>query len=150
AALVGCDKIGREVHIGSSYIATPDQPLTPTELFYVVSNFGQADAPSADEWRLGIRGMVDRPATLRRVDLDAFPQITRDITLECIGNPPGGHLISSAAFTGIRIRDVLVAAGPSEHARGVHLEAEDGYFAYLPLDAALADAPLIVHSMNGA
>ena len=34
-------------------------------------------------------------------DLLALPQVTREVTLECIGNHPGGTLISSAPFTGV-------------------------------------------------
>ena len=149
AKLVACDKIGKEIHIGSGFVPTPEEPITPVEDFYIVANFGIAQAPAAADWRLPVRGMVGRAATLARADLDRFAPITVEVTLECIGNRPGGGLISSAAFTGVRLRDVLEAAGPSSHARGVHLEGEEGYFAYLPLEAATGELPMLVHSMNG-
>ena len=149
AKLIACDKVGKEIHIGSGYRPTPEQPLTPVEDFYLVANFGIPLAPTEAEWRLPMRGMVGRPATLARADLDRFAPVTLEMTMECIGNYPGGGLISSAAFTGVRLADVIEAAGPSSHARGVHLEGEEGYFAYLPLEAATGELPMLVHTMNG-
>jgi DMSO/TMAO reductase YedYZ molybdopterin-dependent catalytic subunit len=152
APLVGaCDQIGREIHIGSRFRPTPEAPLTPMDDFYVVSNFGQPDrVRGASEWRLEVGGLVGRGGTLARGDLDRFATVTAEVTLECIGNDPGGDLISSTRFTGVRLADLLAAAAPSTHARGVHLEGEDGYFAFLPLEAALDPRPLLVTAMGDA
>jgi DMSO/TMAO reductase YedYZ molybdopterin-dependent catalytic subunit len=119
--------------------------------FYVVANFGGPDrVRGAEEWRLALGGLVGRGATLARADLDGFERVEAEITLECIGNRPGGELISSTVFSGVRLADVLRATEPSSHARGVHLEADDGYFAFLPLAAALDPRPLLAVAMGGA
>lgn len=144
-----CDKLGEEVHIGSRYVPTPEQPLTPTDEFFVVHNFGLPSLGGLDRWRLRVRGLVDRPLDLSVAGLATLESYDRAVTMECIGNHPGGGLVSSATFTGVRLADLLAEAGVSGHARGVHLEGEDGYFAFLPVDAARADAPLIVTAMNG-
>src|SRR5687767_6413718 len=94
---VGC-RLGTAVVVGSRYRPTPDRPLTPTDLFYINANFGIPDAPR--DLRLHVQGLVDRELVLSRADLDDFPTVTREITLECIGNTSDGDLISSAAFTG--------------------------------------------------
>ncbi len=149
AVELGCDFLGGAAHIASGFIPTPESPLTPTSDFFMVRNFAEPQVPPTADWRLSLRGLVNRRVELRRQDLDAFPRVTREVTLECIGNGPGGGLISSAAFTGVRLRDVLAAADVDGHAHGLHVEGSDGYFSYLPLDAGRTDDALLVHTMNG-
>jgi DMSO/TMAO reductase YedYZ molybdopterin-dependent catalytic subunit len=132
---------------GSSYVPTPEAPLTPIDDFYVNTNFYTPTLPS--RWRLHVGGLVDEPIALSLDDLRALPQTTREVTLECIGNVPGGDLLSSAPFTGVRLRDVLALAGRSDRARGIQLLGLDGYPAYLPISIADADDGLLAHSLHG-
>ncbi len=131
----------------SFYRPTPDAPLTPTEQFYVFHGFGEPDVPA--DWTLGVRGLVDRALALSPADLAALPQITREVTLECVGNSPQGDLISAAAFEGPAIRDVLAAAGLSDRARAVHCVGLDGYGTWLPRAIVDDDVALIALRMNG-
>jgi DMSO/TMAO reductase YedYZ molybdopterin-dependent catalytic subunit len=145
----GCGLSGADVR-GSHYIPTPDAPLTPNHQFYVNSNFGTPGAAGdTQRWRLHLRGLVDRERTLSYDDLLALPQIRRGMTLECVGNEPGGDLISSAEFTGPSLRDVLATAGVDDHARGLYFVGLDGYPSFLPVDVAASDRALVVHTMNG-
>jgi DMSO/TMAO reductase YedYZ molybdopterin-dependent catalytic subunit len=132
---------------GSASRPTPDAPLTPTSDFYVNTNFRTPTVPRS--WRLHLDGLVAEPVALSLADLKALPQVTRAVTLECIGNWPGGNLISSAEFTGPTLRDVLAVAGISERARGIRVLGLDGYPAYLPIGLAEADDAQIVHAING-
>ena len=127
---------------------TPEEPLTPTARFYITDNFGVPEPPPPAQWRLHINGLVDRPVSLRLDDLLALPQVTREHTLECIGNTPGGALISSAAFTGVPLQRVMAEAGISRRARGLRFLGLDGYPIFLPVATAESDVALIVHAMN--
>ena len=63
-------------------------------------------------WKLEIAGNVERPFTLtydELLDLDAVEQVR---TLECISNPVGGELMSTAVWTGVRMKDLLDRASP--------------------------------------
>jgi DMSO/TMAO reductase YedYZ molybdopterin-dependent catalytic subunit len=146
--LTGCGS--EPLIIDSTYQPTPERPLTPSGQFYVNCNFGlPSGIPSSRAWRLRCDGLFDRPMTLTRADLDRFASVERELTLECIGNSPGGGLISSARFRGVRLRDVLAAAEPSPHAFGLQFRGVDGYASHLPLTAGLADEALLVYGMNG-
>ena len=144
-----CDPGGGARVVSSTFTPTPDEPLTPTAQFYINYNFGLPDAPVVSEWRLAIRGLVERTIDLSLEDLLAFDQVTREITLECIGNDPGGGLISSAAFTGVPLRAVMARAGIDPRGRGLRFLGLDGYPAYLPVEVADTDDALLVHAMNG-
>lgn len=133
--------------IGSPFVPTPEDPLTPTDLFYVNTNFQTPDVPR--RWRLHVQGLVDEPVALSLDDLLALPQVTREVTLECIGNGPGGSLISAAPFTGVRLRDVLDLAGASDRARGIQLLGLDGFPAYVPISVADEDGALVAHAIHG-
>jgi DMSO/TMAO reductase YedYZ molybdopterin-dependent catalytic subunit len=141
----GCDA-GEGTSRGSSFRPTPDDPLTPTADFYVNTNFATPVVPA--RWRLHLLGLVDAPLALDLDDLLAFPAVTREVTLECIGNVPGGTLLSSAPFTGVPLRDVVDAAGRSPRARGIQLLGLDGYPAYLPIEIALSDDALLAYAIH--
>lgn len=135
---------------GSGYTPTPDAPLTPNERFYITYNYGVPEVPERRAWRLHLGGLVDRPAALSLDEILSFEEVTREVTLECIGNVPGGTLISSAAFTGVRLRDVVRAAGVSVHAHGMRVLGLDGFPAHLPLSVLDEDGAMLAHAMNGA
>src|SRR5581483_12381264 len=73
---------------------TPE--ITPNDKFYVVSkNFADPQV-NVPEWRLEVTGLVERPFSLNHVELLALPSSEQIQTLECISNPIGGDLISTA------------------------------------------------------
>lgn len=134
----------------STHVPTPEAPLTPVGAFYVRSNFGRPGGiPEPARWRLPIDGLVGREVVLDLDALRSLPQVTREVTVECIGNRPGGRLISSQVFTGPLLRDVLALAAPSRHALGVRLLGLDGYLTFHGLDAAREGSPMLVHTMGG-
>jgi DMSO/TMAO reductase YedYZ molybdopterin-dependent catalytic subunit len=145
----GCGVGGGAFVRGSSFTPTPAQPLTPNPNFYINYNFGMPAVPARAQWRLHLLGLLDRPTSLGVDDLARFEPVTREVTLECIGNSPGGTLLSSAAFTGVRLGDVVRAQGVSEHAHGVRALGLDGFPAYLPLSVLDEEGAMLAHSMNG-
>jgi DMSO/TMAO reductase YedYZ molybdopterin-dependent catalytic subunit len=102
------------------------------------------------DWQLKIHGMVDREITYRFQDLDRFEVVEKLVTLTCVSNPVGGELISNAAWTGYRVRDLLAEAGVHPDADMVLSMSIDGFTAGTPVEALTdkRDALLAV-GMNG-
>ncbi|MDP9282044.1 MAG: molybdopterin-dependent oxidoreductase [Chloroflexota bacterium] len=100
-------------------------------------------------WKLDVTGAVEAPFALtydELLDLDAIEQVH---TLECISNPTGGELISTAIWTGVRMRDLLQRARPTAKAFDVVLTSVDGYVDSFPIAKALEPETLLVYLMNG-
>jgi DMSO/TMAO reductase YedYZ molybdopterin-dependent catalytic subunit len=100
-------------------------------------------------WRLNVSGAVEAPFSLtydELLDLDAIEQVH---TLECISNPTGGDLISTAVWTGTRMRDLLQRARPTAKAYDVVLTSVDGYTDSFPIAKAMEPETLLVYLMNG-
>jgi DMSO/TMAO reductase YedYZ molybdopterin-dependent catalytic subunit len=149
AASVALPRCGNALIVDSTYIPTPARPLTPAALWYINSYKGtQRLDPS--RWRLGVEGLVARPLSLDLSALRAFPAQRLLSTMMCVGNSPGGGLISSGEFTGARLRDVLEAAGIHRDVRGILLVGADGFPGVLGPRDALADDALLAYDLNGA
>ena len=114
----------------------PTPEVTPTKDFYVVSKNFVDPEPDVSAWKLEISGLVDRPLTLTFADLVKLPTITRYQTLECISNPIGGELISTAVWTGVRMKDLLDRAAPKANSYDVVLTSVDGYQDSFPIAKA--------------
>lgn len=125
--------------------------VTPVQNFYVVSkNFGD---PVVDgrTWKLGVGGLVDRSTSLSLAELRAMPATTEYVTLECISNVVGGNQISTGSFTGVRLVDLIGAAGPQSRASWVSFHARDGYTESLPLSVVQSQPEILVaYDLDGA
>ena len=100
-------------------------------------------------WRLGVVGNVERPFSLtydELLDLDAIEQVR---TLECISNPVGGDLISTAVWTGVRMKDLLDRAGVKPNSFDVVLTSVDGYSDSFPVAKAMEPDTFLAYLMNG-
>jgi DMSO/TMAO reductase YedYZ molybdopterin-dependent catalytic subunit len=103
-----------------------------------------------DQWRLRIHGMVDSPFTVTYDDLAAMELIEQYATMQCVSNYVGGNLISTAAWRGIRLRDLLNRARVSSAADQVVGRAVDGFTVGFPTTAALDDrGAMVAIGMNG-
>jgi len=148
--------------------------ITPIDAFYARNHGLFPDIPAA-QWQLTVQGMVDTPLTLTFDQLSAgFDHHSVVATLACAGNrraellhvrpipgkEPWGHgAISTAEWCGVRLADVLSAAGVSHH-DGLHVEflapdvAEEArpvqsYGSSIPLDKAMSAEVLLAWQMNG-
>ena len=72
---------------------------TPNSTFYVTS-YKQTPKVDVAKWTLKIHGLVDQPLQFSYEDIKRLPSVKQMLTLECIGNPPGGKTISNAEWTG--------------------------------------------------
>lgn len=101
-----------------------DTPITPVSAFFIRNNGTLPDVGDVDDWRLSVDGEVETVrvwsiAALRR----SFETVTLTAVLECAGNgrslfdpatngvPWGLGAVGCARWTGVRLRDVLLASG---------------------------------------
>lgn len=126
-------------------------PVTPAEDFYVVSKNVIDPTVIADHWQLELAGMLRKPTTWTLAAFRALPDETRAITLECISNGVGGHLMSTAEWRGVTLETLLALGGGVEpHGTHVVFTSVDGYQASLPLADLLQARTLVAWQMNGA
>ena len=150
--------------------------LTPADLFFVRSH-GRVPEPDASRYRLEVGGDVPQPLSLSLEDIrKEFPRFTLPVTLQCAGNRRqdlmdlrpipgevawGSEAISTARWTGVRLRDVLAAAGAGDQAEP-HLHAAfEGldqverhgqrfpFGGSIPLEKALRPEVLLAFEMDG-
>jgi len=126
--------------------------ITTNAQFYIVSKNPPGFDPNVDisTWSLTVGGLVARPRRFTAAELRAMPAVEQLQTLECISNEVGGALISTARWRGVRLRDVLLAAGgPSPTAVRVTFRCADGYSESHPMDDALNPTTILAYEMNG-
>ncbi len=151
-----------------------DGEITPVDAFYA-RNHGPFPDIAPRQWRLTVAGLVNTPRTLTYDQLTTdFDQHNIVATLACAGNrraellavrpipgkDPWGHgAISTAEWRGVRLADVLTAAGVH---RGDELHVEflapdvaqearpvQSYGSSIPLSKAMSEEVLLAWQMNG-
>lgn len=143
--------------------------VTPPGLHYLLTHY---DIPAVDEasHRLTIGGHVERELTIPLDDLRNRPEVSLPVTFECAGNgrallephpisqPWILEAVGTGEWTGTPLRGVLEEAGVRNGAvevlftgldRGVEGEVEQAYERAVPIDEAMREEVLLVHSMNG-
>ncbi|POX42743.1 sulfite oxidase [Streptomyces sp. Ru73] len=152
--------------------ALAGRPLTEVAAFYS-RNHGPVPRLDPSSWRLRVDGLVDRELELSLDELRSrFRPRTEVATLACAGNrraglaavrpvpgaPWGPAAISTAEWTGVRLADVLRAAGPRTGAAHIaFLGADESpctqppqpFGGSVPLSKARGGEVLLAWSMNG-
>ena len=150
-----------------------DDAITPTERHFIRNNGIPPASVDAAGWTLTVDGLVETPL---KFGIDAlrrrFDVVTAALTLECAGNgraffdPPADGAqwtygaVACAEWTGVRLADVLKAAGVKE---GVVYTAHEGADAHpsgepgrqpisrgVPIAKAMDPLTLIAFAQNGA
>jgi DMSO/TMAO reductase YedYZ molybdopterin-dependent catalytic subunit len=121
--------------------------VVPNADFYRIDTRLDTPRVAADTWSLRIHGMVDEELTLDYQELVAMPLISRYVTIACVSNEVGGHLVGNAKWTGTPLVPLLNKAGIQSGATQVVGRAFDGFTVGLPtehLSGAGADAMVVV------
>ena len=177
--LAGLQSKSPLLHVWSSeplLIETPlellrEAVVTPTELFFVRNHGPIPAVAETHAYRVSVEGLIDQPLRLSLRDLQhSFPQAEIEATLVCAGNrraeldaarpipgetPWDAGAIGNGVWTGVRLCDVLAAAGIGIGARhvaftGLDSSAEaDEFGASIPLEKALEPDVLLAYAMNG-
>ena len=146
--------------------------ITPLDRFYLRNHF---DAPTGDpatwaaSWKLEIKGSVAKPRTLVLADLQKMKQVKVEAVLQCAGNGRGlftPHVpgvqwrwgaMGNAEWEGVRLADVLAAAGVAKDAKHLALQGMEKptldktppFVRGIPLAKALHPDTIIALEMNG-
>ena len=150
-----------------------DDPITPTTRHFIRNNGMEPLEVDADAWTLTIDGLVDTPMELTIADMrERFDVETMALVIECGGNgrayfdpPASGNQWTTGAvgcseWTGVRLKDVLEAAGVKDtvvytahYGADTHLSGDPEKIPIsrgLPIDKAMTDNILIAFEQNGA
>ncbi len=150
-----------------------DDAITPTKRHFIRNNGMPPEEVDPAKWTLTIDGLVDKPMTLSIADLKSkFEVVTMALTIECGGNgraffnpPAKGNqwtygAVACSEWTGVRLKDVLSAAGVQKEAiytahvgADTHLSGKEGKLSLsrgMPIEKAMTDDILIAFEQNGA
>jgi DMSO/TMAO reductase YedYZ molybdopterin-dependent catalytic subunit len=124
--------------------------LTPNRDFYRIDVNLLVPQVSADGWKLDVKGRVERPFAITYDELLAMPMEEHDVTLACVSNEVGGHLISTARWLGTPLLALLERAGIAATADQVVARSVDGFTTGFPVDAVRdGRTALLAVGMNG-
>ena len=149
-----------------------DDAITPTERHFIRNNGIVPDDMDPASWSLTVDGLVDNPMTYSIDDLKSnFEVVTMALVIECGGNgraffdpPASGNqwtygAVACSEWTGVRLKDVLEAAGvksgvvyTAHEGADTHLSGDPGKLPIsrgVPIEKALTDNVLIAFEMNG-
>ena len=149
-----------------------DDPITPTSRHFIRNNGMPPSEVDADAWTLTVDGLVDRPMTLSIADLRSrFDVVAMALAIECGGNgraffepPARGNqwtygAVACSEWTGVRLKDVLAAAGVQPNVvytahvgADVHLSGQPDKLPIsrgVPIAKAMTDTVLIAFEQNG-
>ncbi len=126
-------------------------PITPNDEHYIVTQNTLDPHPDAALWRLEVTGLVNNPGSYTYEEMQNLPSTSRAITLECISNGVGSHLMGTAIWHGVTLSTLLARHGGAlSTASYVAFYGVDGYTTSLPLSDVLAADPILAWRMNGA
>jgi sulfite oxidase len=143
--------------------------LTPVPHFFVRNHMYEPVQLDAPDWRLSVGGEVEKPLTLSLAELSKLETHSVVNTLECAGNGRSLHrpqvpgiqwgkgAVSTARFSGPRLRDVLERAGVKPAGKHVMFRGLDEvpgkvppFIRSIPIEKALNSDTLIATHMNGS
>jgi DMSO/TMAO reductase YedYZ molybdopterin-dependent catalytic subunit len=126
-------------------------PITPTSEHFVVTQNVVDPKVNLAAWHLEVSGLIAETGTYTYEELQNLPSTSRAVTLECIANGIGGHLISTAIWQGVTLRTLLAKHGGAlPGARYIAFYSVDGYSLSLPMDEVHAVDPILAWRMNGS
>ncbi|WP_040924819.1 molybdopterin-dependent oxidoreductase, partial [Saccharomonospora iraqiensis] len=124
--------------------------VTRNDAFYRIDTALVVPRVRPADWSLRIHGMVARELTLTWDDIRARELVERRVTLCCVSNPVGGPYVSTSAFTGVPLADLLAEAGVRPGAQQLFSTSADGWTCGTPIGAVTdrARGALLAVGMN--
>jgi DMSO/TMAO reductase YedYZ molybdopterin-dependent catalytic subunit len=120
--------------------------LLPIGRFRIYSVTSNLPDRSRAEYRLHVRGLVDRETTLTFAELAAMPKTHLVRDFQCVT----GWRVPQVPWAGVRLADVLDQAGVRPEARAVRFVSFDGaYSESLTLSQARRHDVLVAYELEG-
>ena len=130
------------------------QGLTPLVIpntgFYRIDTALLVPRVDPATWKLDVTGMVAHALRFTYDELLAMPLYEQYVTIACVSNRVGEHLVGNALWTGVRLKDVLEAAGVQPGATQIVGRSVDDFSVGFPTAWAMAPErePMIAVGMN--
>jgi DMSO/TMAO reductase YedYZ molybdopterin-dependent catalytic subunit len=130
-----------------AWVEAPLGELTPSDGFHFYSVTGSIPRWDPATWHLTVDGLVERPQSLTLGQLQARPQVTVAADFHCVS----GWSVSGVRWTGVRLADLLDAAGVGPGAGGLRFESADGaYTDFLDVTTARREEVILALGLGGA
>ncbi|HYK92827.1 MAG TPA: molybdopterin-dependent oxidoreductase [Thermoplasmata archaeon] len=100
---------------------------------------------TAQRWSLRVTGSVEAPRTFDFAGLLSLPQVDVTVDIHCVTS----WSKLGTRWRGVPFRALADAVRPTDHAKFVIMQCEQGFTTSLPLDALLDDDVLIAHTYDG-
>ncbi len=124
--------------------------ITAAQDHYVIDINIVKPSVEAQGWSLTVGGLVDEPLELDFGSLQGRFEVVEEFSvLSCISNEVGGELVGNSAWGGVRLKDVLTAAGVQPGAVDLVLRGADGYTDSIPVEVGRSPSTLLAVSQNG-
>ena len=143
--------------------------LTPVARFFVRNHMHEPSELNPEDWRLTVGGEVEKPFSLTLPELSKLEAHSVVNTLECAGNGRSLHrpqvpgiqwgkgAVSTARFSGPRLRDLLQRAGVKSTGKHVMFRGFDEvpgkvppFIRSIPMEKAMDPDTLVATHMNGS
>jgi len=111
--------------------------VTSATNFYRIDTATFVPVIDVDAWRLRISGMVDHPASYSYDELLSLGLVDEPVTLACVSNDVGGHLVGNGRWRGVPLAALLAPAGVRKEAAQLVGRAVDGFTVAVPTGVAL-------------
>ena len=129
-----------------SPVASAIAPILPTGGWRIYTISGSMPDFDPATWRMKIGGLVDQPVSLTYDELRALPRVDQVSNFHCVT----GWTVNNVRWGGVRIQDVLAAAGPSSSAHALEfVSMEVPYIDYLTLKQASLHDVMLAYEMDG-
>jgi len=124
--------------------------VVPNDDFYRIDTALLVPRVDTATWKLEVKGMVDRPLTFSYDELLAMPLFEQYVTIACVSNRVGEHLVGNALWTGVRLKQVIEMAGAKPGATQIVGRSVDGFSVGFPTGWATSPErePMIAVGMN--
>ncbi len=129
-----------------SPVAGAIAPILPTGGWRIYTISGHMPVFDPASWRLSISGLVEQPTSLTYDQLRALPRVEQVSTFHCVT----GWTVQNVHWGGVRLHDVLAAAGPLASAHALEfISMEEPYVDYLTLQQASLHDVMLAYEMDG-
>ncbi len=98
-----------------------------------------------EEWSLTVSGLVSKPKMFSWTEFMELPQVEDVSDFHCVTT----WSVMDNHWKGVRFRDIANLCGIQPEAKFVFVKAFDAYTTNLPLDEAMKDDVLLVHTWQG-
>jgi DMSO/TMAO reductase YedYZ molybdopterin-dependent catalytic subunit len=144
--IAGKIALAKKGHAPGKLNANTRVPAGQTEVKnFPILDLGILPEVNQGNWQLRIFGLVENEIELDWNAFQSLPQVTEVSDFHCVTR----WTRLDMDWVGVKAQELLMMAGPLEHAKFATLYGYDGYTTNLDLEALLDDDVIVAHSVLG-